>query len=278
MEEIYLNVCTRYEYPPDDDISLQLRSSDSGNICLTGQGIMPHLFKPLALMIGLSESLSILDLSANLLDDSAISILFAATVNGGNSIMPNLKDISLASNSITATGFALLVNSLSPSLETLNMSYNSLGAGAILSMSKAIARFPSLTSINLDNCDIGDIADDAIFSTELDEVNLSKRCCGLSVSIANNLVGRRSEEYLEAVLTRVPDLQSLNYSRIVSLGAGSLLACLSSLNGLQLLDVSNIALGDAGVGGICNLFKRTSNLKSINMSHCGINSGRKLTE
>jgi Ran GTPase-activating protein (RanGAP) involved in mRNA processing and transport len=89
--------------------------------------------------------------------------------------MPNLKGINLASNLITATGFALLVNSLSQSLETLNMSFNSLGAGAICSISKAISRFPNLVCINLDNCDIGDIANDGMFSTELDEDNLSSK-------------------------------------------------------------------------------------------------------
>jgi len=185
------------------------------------------------------------------LDDSAVSTLFAATVNGGNPIMPNLKGINLASNLITTTGFALLVDSLSQSLESLNISYNSLGgADAILIMSKAISRFPSLASINLENCNIGDIADDGIQSTEPDVDNLSskqlnmfrekdhlitlhnwiERCCGISVNIANNPMGRRTEEILEAVLTRVPDLLSLNYSRIVSLGSGSLLAFISSLD------------------------------------------------
>ncbi|KAI8578401.1 hypothetical protein K450DRAFT_247731 [Umbelopsis ramanniana AG] len=273
LEEIYLNICTRHEYPPDNDIKLQLGSSDNDKIFLTGLGIIPHSFKPLALTIGLSESLSILDLSANLLDDSAISTLFATAVNGGHPIMPKLKGINLASNLITATGFTLLVNSLSQSLEALNISFNPLGAGAILSMSKAITKFPNLTSISLDNCDIGDIADNGILFTQPDELNLSKRCCGLSVSIANNPMGRRTEKNLEAVLICVPDLQSLDCSRIASLGLGSLLTCLSSLKSLQLLDVSNTTLGDVGVSGICNLFKQTSYLKSINMNYCGINSG-----
>jgi hypothetical protein len=165
--------------------------------------------------------------------------------------MPNLKGINLASNLITTTGFALLVNSLSQSLESLNISYNSLGGSdAILIMSKAISRFPSLASINLENCNIGDIADDGMQSTEPDVDNLSskqlnmfrekdnlitlhnwiERYCGISVNIANNPMGRRAEEILEAVLTRVPDLLSLNYSRIMSLGSGSLLAFISSLD------------------------------------------------
>ncbi|CAO3666534.1 unnamed protein product [Umbelopsis ramanniana] len=279
MEDIYMNVCARHEYPPDGDIRLQLGSSDSNNVSLTGLGIMPDFFKPLALTIGLSESICILDLSANLLDDSAISTLFAATVNGSHPIMPNLKGINLASNLITTTGFALLVNSLSQSLESLNISYNPLGgADAILIMSKAISRFPSLASINLENCNIGDIADDGIQSTEPDVDNLSKRCCGISVNIANNPTSRRTEEILEAELTRVPDLFSLNYSRMISLGSSALLAFISSLNSLQRLDVSNTTLADDGVGSICNLIKRTSNLKFIDMNHCGMNSGRKLAE
>lgn len=237
------------------------------------KGIMPDSFKPLALTFGLSESICILDLSANLLgkcnaslipcilylfskltlplDDSAISTLFAATVNGSHPIMPNLKGINLASNLITTSGFALLVNSLSQSLESLNISYNPLGgADAILIISKAISKFPSLASINLENCNIGEITDDGIQLTEADVDNSSskqlkmfrkkdnlttlhnwiERCCGISVNIANNPAGRRTEEILEAVLTRVPDLLSLNYSRIPSLGSGSLLAFTSSLN------------------------------------------------
>lgn len=33
-----MNVCARHEYPPDDDIRLQLGSSDSNSVSLTGLG------------------------------------------------------------------------------------------------------------------------------------------------------------------------------------------------------------------------------------------------
>jgi hypothetical protein len=70
--------------------------------------------------------------------------------------------------------------------------------------------------------------------------NLSERFGGLSLSIANNPMGRRTEKNLEAVLTRVPDLHSLNFSRILSLGSGSLLACISSLDRQVLLMTARI--------------------------------------
>lgn len=56
------------------------------------------------------------------------------------------------------------------------------------------------------------------------------RCCGISVNIANNPMGRHAEEILEAVLTRVPDLLSLNCSHMKSPGSHSLLAFIPSLN------------------------------------------------
>jgi hypothetical protein len=106
----------------------------------------------------------------------AISNLFDATTSCGNLNMPNLKVINLASNLLTATGFKVLVNSLSPNLTVLNISHNSLGANAIPSISKAISKFPDLTSIYLDNCDIGDAEDDnGIYSIEIDEDNLSSK-------------------------------------------------------------------------------------------------------
>lgn len=162
------------------------------------KGITHNSFKPLALTIGLSDSICYLDLSANLLskckrlffliiytfflkltlplDDSAVSVLFAETVNGSNPIMPNLKSIKLASNSITTTGFAQLVNSLPQSLESLSLSYNFLGGSdAILIMSKAISKFASLTSINLESCNIGDITDDGMQLAEPEMDNLSSK-------------------------------------------------------------------------------------------------------
>lgn len=88
-------------------------------------------------------------------DDLAITSLLSSHDGQSKPIMPNLRTLNVASNYLTAASFKNFVDSLSPALETLNLSHNPIGSEAILILPNAASKFPNLRSICLDNCDIG---------------------------------------------------------------------------------------------------------------------------
>ena len=89
-------------------------------------------------------------------DDSALSNLFTTHTGQTRPILPNLHTLTLASNCLSAASFALLVDALSPTLETLNLSHNPLGSDAIVILPNAAGQFPKLKRLWLENCELGE--------------------------------------------------------------------------------------------------------------------------
>jgi hypothetical protein len=208
------------------------------------------------LLSNINLSLSLIDLSNNILDSVDISTL-------NNRLRPtSLKYLYLNNCNMIPNMIATLLNGVNLSnCIDLDLIGNKFGSNDIMRLN-SVLRSSFLTKLALKNCDITD----GMLATLLDGINLSK--CSF-IDLSNNTLIVKDVEALNKSLGPI----SLNYLIMNNCGIGGMIGTL--LNGIDLSKCNSIYLNENNldtkdVQALNKSLGPTSFLKVLFLNNCGI--------